>query len=232
MAAVAWLQEPLLAPESSSSCSGNAIADRPRHGGIAQGEAAITVLCSQMAFLPATPCSGTHSVTASPSCVAAWWRRRDGAARAPSPLPAGGLCWITVLTPYVALLTQHCALPPLHSPPKSICVYHCGGKERDRCCPRSTGLNSQQQSRLENYAGASEGEAHCPQPAPSLGRAVGMVLLPCSQPCEGAGCQLGQWAPQTAAPVWVQARGCWFCVPLWDPQMLPMLADETKEGCH
>ena len=61
VAGVAWLQEPLLAPENSSSCSGNAI------GGIAQGEAAITVLCSQMPFLPATPRAGTHSLTASPS---------------------------------------------------------------------------------------------------------------------------------------------------------------------
>lgn len=64
-----------------------------------------------------------------------WWWGRDGAARAPLLLPARGLCWITVLTPYVALLAQHHALPPLHSPPKSICVYHWGGGREGQMLP-------------------------------------------------------------------------------------------------
>lgn len=41
--------------------------------------------------------------------------------------------------------------------PQSAPTYRCGGEERDRCCPRSAGLDSQQQSRLGHYAGASGG---------------------------------------------------------------------------
>lgn len=86
--------------------------------------------------------------------------------RAPSPLPVRGLWGITALAPYVTLPAEPCALPC----PEIHLRLSLQGEERDRCCPRSVGLNSQQQSRLGNYAGASEGKAHCPEPVPAWGR--------------------------------------------------------------
>lgn len=102
-----------------------------------------------------------------------WWRRRGRDQRLPLHLYLlGGRGGITALAPYVTLPAQPCA--PLLLP-KSICSYRCGGKRGDRCCPRSAGLNSQQQSRLGYYAGASEGEARCPEPVPARGRGTAVI---------------------------------------------------------